>query len=352
MADRIVDLRSDTLSMPTVEMRRAIAEAELGDDVFREDPTVNRLQEMAAERLGKEAALLVTSGTQGNLLGVLAHTQRGDEIVVGDQSHIFHYEVAGCAVVGALQLRTVHSVDGILDPSEVEAAIRPHDVHAPRTGAICLENTHNRDGGAPLDAWQTKSVADVAHRHGVPVHLDGARVFNAAVALGVDVRELTAPVDSVTFCLSKGLAAPVGSVLCGRKDYIETARKYRKMLGGGMREAGIIAAAGVVALNTMIDRLAEDHENARLLADGLAEIPGIEIDPSKVRTNLVFFDVTAPVGAVGLAARLREQGVLCSAGGGSSRIRWVTHYGIERADTERALRATREILVGVPVGAG
>src|SRR5215472_48552 len=275
MAQRVIDLRSDTLTMPTPEMRRAMAEAELGDDVFREDPTVNRLQEMAAERMGKEAALLVTSGTQGNLVGILSHTQRGDEIIVGDQSHVFHYEVAGAAVVGSLQLRTVRNIDGMLDPAEVEAAIRPQDVHAPRTGVVCLENTHNRNGGAPLSASHTKAVADVAHRHGVLVHLDGARVFNAAVALDVDVRELTAPVDSVTFCLSKGLAAPVGSVLCGSKDYVETARKYRKMLGGGMREAGIIAAAGIVALTTMVDRLAEDHANARLIADRLAEIPGI-----------------------------------------------------------------------------
>jgi threonine aldolase len=337
--------------MPTPVMRRAMAEAELGDDVFREDPTVNRLQEMAAERMGKEAALLVTSGTQGNLVGVLSHTQRGDEIIVGDQSHIFHYEVAGAAVVGSLQLRTIRNVDGMLDPAEVEAAIRPQDVHAPRTGVVCLENTHNRNGGAPLNAAQTKAVADVAHRHGVPVHLDGARVFNAAVALDVDVRELSAPVDSVTFCLSKGLAAPVGSVLCGPKNYIEMARKYRKMLGGGMREAGIIAAAGIVALTTMVDRLAEDHANARLIADRLAEIPGIAIDPAKVRTNLIFFSVTAPMGGAVLAARLRERGVLCSGGPGTSPIRWVTHFGIERADAERAVEAVREILVGVPVGA-
>lgn len=350
MTERVVDLRSDTLTMPTPEMRRAMAEAELGDDVFGEDPTVNRLQELAAERMGKEAGLLVTSGTQGNLLGVLAHTQRGDEIIVGDQCHIFHYEVAGAAVVGSLQLRALPDVDGSLEPAAVTGAIRPRDVHAPRTALVCLENTHNRAGGVPIDAARTRAVADVAHAHGVPVHLDGARIFNAAVALGVDVKDLVGPADSVTFCLSKGLAAPVGSVLCGPREYIETARKYRKMLGGGMREAGIIAAAGVVALGSMVDRLAEDHANARVLAEGLAEIPGIDIDPEQVQTNLVFFGVSAPLGAAALVARLREGGVYAGLSG-PNRVRMVTHFGVERADVERAVRLVRESLVGVPVGA-
>jgi threonine aldolase len=215
---------------------------------------------------------------------------------------------------------------------------------------VCLENTHNTDGGIAVSADLTRSVANVAHQHGVPVHLDGARVFNAAVALGVDVKELTSPVDSVTFCLSKGLSAPVGSLLCGTQEYIDLARKYRKMLGSGMRQAGIIAAAGIVALDTMIHRLADDHDNARILAEGLAEIPGIELDANKPRTNLVFFDVSAPLGAAGLVARLREYGVLCGVGYGQ-RIRMVTHYGIERADVETTVRAVREILVGAPVGA-
>jgi threonine aldolase len=350
MAERLIDLRSDTLTMPTPEMRRAMAEAELGDDVFHEDPTVNRLEALAAERMGKEAAVLVTSGTQGNLVGVVSHTQRGDEVICGDQSHVFHYEVAGCAVVGSIQLRTVPNVNGMLDPEAVRSAIRPADIHNPRTAVVCLENTHNRNGGVALTPEQTASVAAVAHERGIPVHLDGARVFNAAVALGVEVRRLTAPVDSVTFCLSKGLAAPVGSVLCGSKEYIQVARKYRKLLGGGMREAGVIAAAGVVALTTMVERLAEDHANARRLAGGLAEIPGIEIDPGSVQTNLVFFDVTAPLGAPGLVAGLRERGVSCMVNYGR-RIRMVTHYGIERSDIEHTLRAIQEILVGVPVGA-
>ncbi len=351
MPDHAVDLRSDTVTLPTPEMRRAMAEAELGDDVFGEDPTVNRLEALAAERLGKEAAVLVTSGTQGNLVGMLSHTQRGDEVIVGDEAHIFHYEVAGAAVVGALQLRPVRNVDGMLDPAEVEAAIRPPNVHHPRTSLVCIENTHNRNGGAVLDASQILSIASAAHRHGVSVHLDGARIFNAAVALGVDVRALTAEVDSVTFCLSKGLAAPVGSVLCGSKEYVEIARKYRKMLGGGMRQAGIIAAAGIVALNTMVDRLAEDHENARILAEGLADLPGIVLDPKKVRTNIVIFDVTAPIGVPGLVAGLKERGILCHVAG-PGRIRMVTHYGIARADVERAVVAAKDVLVGVAVVAG
>jgi threonine aldolase len=326
-----------------------MAEAELGDDVFHEDPTVNRLEELAAERLGKEAGLLVTSGTQGNLIGVISHTQRGDEVICGDQSHVFHYEVAGCAVVGSLQMRPIRNVDGTLLPADVEAAIRPNDVHYPRTAVVCLENTHNREGGVAITADQTAAVADVAHRRGVAVHLDGARVFNAAVALGVDVRSLTAPVDSVTFCLSKGLASPVGSVLCGTKDYIDIARKNRKMLGGGMRQAGIIAAAGIVSLTTMVDRLAEDHANAKLLVEGLAQIPGIQIDPNRPRTNLVFFDVTAPMGAAGLVTRLREYGIICNSSYGQ-RIRMVPHYGIERSDIERTIRAIQEVLQGVPVG--
>lgn len=349
MLDKVVDLRSDTVTLPTPAMRQAIAEAELGDDVFGEDPTVNRLEELAAERMGKEAAVLVTSGTQGNLIGVLSHTQRGDEVIVGDQAHVFHYEVAGCAVIGGVQLRTVRNLDGRLDPAEVEAAIRPPNIHHPRTSLVCLENTHNRCGGAVLDASQTAAIAAVAHRHGAAVHLDGARIFNAAVALGVEARTLTAAVDSVTFCLSKGLSAPVGSVLCGSKTYIETARRYRKMLGGGMRQAGIIAAAGIVALNTMVDRLAEDHDNARLLAEGLAELPGLRLDPTTVRTNIVIFDVTAAIGASGLAARLKDRGILCSLPG-PNRIRMVTHYGIVRSDIERALQAAREVLVGVTVG--
>ena len=350
MPERPVDLRSDTVTLPTAEMRKAIAEAELGDDVYGEDPTIRRLEELAAGRMGKEAAVLVTSGTQGNLVGVLSHTQRGDEVIVGEQAHILHYEVAGCAVVGAVQLRPLRTVDGMFDLNDIQLAIRPGDLHSPRTAALCIENTHNRQGGAVLDASQVKEIAAIAHAANVPVHLDGARVFNAAAALGVPVSALTADVDSVTFCLSKGLSAPVGSVLCGKADYIQTARRYRKILGGGMRQGGIIAAAGIVALNTMVDRLPEDHANARVLAEGLAEIPGIKLSPEKVRTNIVIFDVTASTPIPQLIGLMRERGLLCGQAG-PGRIRMVTHYGISRPDVERAVAIAREVFVGVPVGA-
>lgn len=350
MPERPIDLRSDTVTLPTAEMRKAIAEAELGDDVYGEDPTIRRLEELAAERMGKEAAVLVTSGTQGNLVGVLSHTQRGDEVIVGEQAHILHYEVAGCAVVGAVQLRPLRTVDGMFDLNDIQLAIRPGDLHSPRTAALCIENTHNRQGGAVLDASQVKAIASIAHAANVPVHLDGARVFNAAAALGVPVSALTADVDSVTFCLSKGLSAPVGSVLCGKADYIQTARRYRKILGGGMRQGGIIAAAGIVALNTMVDRLPEDHSNARVLAEGLAEIPGIKLSPEKVRTNIVIFDATASTPIPQLIGQMRERGLLCGQAG-PGRIRMVTHYGISRPDVERAVAIAREVFVGVPVGA-
>jgi threonine aldolase len=340
----LIDLRSDTVTQPTPAMREAMYRAELGDDVFGEDPTVNRLEEMAAEKLGKERALLVVSGTMGNLVGVLSHTQRGDEVIVGDQSHIFLYEVGGCSALGGVQMRTVPNVRGLLPLEAVGAAIRGPNIHFPRTGLICLENTHNRCGGAVLTVEYTRQLCALAHRHGIPVHLDGARIFNAAVALGVDVKELVADVDSVTFCLSKGLCGPVGSLLCGSAAYIERARKYRKMVGGGMRQAGIIAAAGIVCLEQMIDRLAEDHENARRLAIGLAEIPGIILDPTTVQTNIVIFELAEDrLTAAEFAARLKSEGVLCGAIG-PRRVRMVTHYGITAADIETTLRAVSRVM--------
>ena len=338
---KTIDLRSDTVTLPSPEMRQAIAEAELGDDVFGDDPTVNRLETIAAEVMDKEASLLTTSGTQSNLAAMLAHCQRGDEVIVGDEAHILHYEAGGAFALGGLGLRPVRNDDqGRLDLREVRGAIRGRDVHFPPTGLICVENTHNRCGGAVLNEDDLAAVRRLADEYGLPVHLDGARLFNAAVALGVPASSLTRYVDSVAFSLCKGLACPVGSVLCGSGEFIARARRFRKMLGGGMRQAGIIAAAGVYALENMVDRLAEDHDNARLLAEGLSGIPGISLAPPP-QSDLVFF--TAEGWDLGkLARRLSEGGVLCLDEGG--RIRMVTHYGIERRDVEEALVRVRELM--------
>lgn len=341
---RLVDLRSDTVTLPTPAMRQAMATAELGDDVFGEDPTVNRLEAMAAELMGKEAALLLTSGTMGNLVGVLSHCQRGDEAIVGDQAHVFMYEVASCAAVGGVQLRTVPNIGGKLDPVALDAAFRVPNIHFPRTALVCLENTHNRCGGAVLTPEYTSDIARLAHQRGAKVHLDGARIFNAAVYLGIPARRLTEDVDSVTFCLSKGLSAPVGSLLCGSAEYIARARKLRKMLGGGMRQAGVIAAAGIVALEQMVERLAEDHDNARYLARALASIPGLRLDPDAVQTNIVIIEVTDQrFDAQSFIGALLEQGVKVTYFGGRS-VRMVTHYGITRDDVEFAIRAVNRVL--------
>ena len=334
---KVVDLRSDTVTLPTAEMRRAMMEAEVGDDVFGEDPTVNRLEALAAEITGKEAALFVTSGTQGNLVSILAHCQRGDEAIVGDRSHTYLYEQGGMAQIGGVHPRVLpNRDDGTLDLEMVEAAIRPPNVHFPRSRLLILENTHNACYGSPLPPEYIREAADVAHRHGLSLHIDGARIFNAAIALGVEVKDLVAPADSVTFCLSKGLSAPVGSVVCGSREFIAKARRARKVLGGGMRQAGVIAAAGIVALTRMVDRLAEDHENARRLAQGLAQIPGIAVDVEKVRTNIVYFDVVNGRDASELVECARKQGVLFLALS-PQRIRVVTHYGIEASDVDFAL---------------
>ena len=333
---RVVDLRSDTVTHPTPEMRRAMAEAELGDDVFRDDPTVNRLEEMAADRLGKEAAMLVASGTMGNLVSILAHAQRGDEIIIGDQSHIFRGEVGGASALGGVSYHTVDTDDrGMLDPDQIEAAIRPPDVHYARTAMIALENTHNYSGGFPLTPEYMEAVGAVARRHEIPLHVDGARLFNAAVCLEAPASELVKGADSVTFCLSKGLSCPVGSVVCGSGEFIEETRRWRKMVGGGMRQAGVIAAAGIVALDTMVERLTDDHANARRLSLGLSEISGILIDADNLPTNLVFFEVTAGDPAE-LNRRLNERGIK---GGGKAERRWrfATHYGITGEDIDYAL---------------
>ena len=331
---RVVDFHSDTRTLPTPEMRRAMAEAEVGDDVSRQDPTVNRLEEMAAERLGKEAALFVSSGTQGNLVSILTHCQRGDEIIVADNSHIFRGEAGGASALGGISYHTLPTDErGMLDPDEVAGAVKPADVHYPHTAMVALENTHNARGGIPLTPEDTKSIADVAHSHDLALHIDGARIFNAAVYLETPVSELVKDADSVTFCLSKGLGCPVGSVICGTNEFIDRARFWRKMLGGGTRQAGIIAAAGVVALDTMVTRLAEDHSNAQRLAQGLSRIPGISIDTDSLPTNLVFFEVEGD--PIELSRRLEERGIK----GGDPQRRWrfVTYNGITGDDIDYAL---------------
>jgi len=342
---RQVDLRSDTLTRPTPSMLKAMAEAQVGDDVFGEDPTINKLEEMAADRLGKEAALFVASGTMGNLVSLLAHCGRGDEIILGSLSHTFFFEQGGSAAVGGIHPRTVaNQPDGTLALTEIEAAVRSDNIHFPLTRLIVLENTHNLCGGHPLDTDYMQAVGDIARRHGLKIHVDGARFFNAAVALDVKVDQLAAEADSVSFCLSKGLAAPVGSLVCGSRDFIFKARRARKVLGGGMRQAGVLAAAGIVALNEMVDRLVDDHANARKLADGLAEIPGLSIDPSLIKTDIVYFEVKRENLAVEeLVNRLEEQGVrMLPVGPG--RIRAVTHYHITSDDIDYALGAFSKVM--------
>jgi threonine aldolase len=343
---RTVELRSDTFTLPTESMRKAMADAEVGDDVWDEDPTVHRLQQRAAEMVAKEAALFVPSGTMGNLCALLSHTQPGEEVIVEVDSHIVQHEVAGAAVVGGLQLRTVETADGRLTPEQVRTAIREADIHEPRTGLLCIENTHNRKGGTCLSPRQTAVLCEVAHQAGFPVHLDGARVFNSAVAQKVDVRELTSPVDSVMFCLSKGLSAPVGSLLAGSTPFIERARRMRKMLGGGMRQAGVIAAAGLLALNEMVDRLAEDHANARRLAEGLHGLPRVDIDLDRVETNMVFGDCQPPLTAREFIDRCATVGVRLDQ---ASPFRWrmVTHRGVTAQDVDYAVSAVRRVF-GVP----
>ncbi|MGQ9467904.1 MAG: low-specificity L-threonine aldolase [Anaerolineae bacterium] len=341
---RCIDLRSDTVTHPTPAMREAMYRAEVGDDVFGEDPTVRRLEEMAAERMGTEAALFVASGTMGNLVALLTHCGRGDEVILGDRSHTFIYEQGGMAALGGITPRPLpNQPDGTLRLEDIRMAIRSENVHFPRTRLVCLENTHNLCDGAPLTAEYTAAVAGLARQHGLRVHLDGARIFNAAAALNCDVRDLVREVDSVMFCLSKGLCAPVGSVLCGSADFIYEARRARKVVGGGMRQAGILAAAGIVALEQMTGRLAEDHARARRLAEGLAQIPGIQVGP--VSTNIFYFWLTedVPLSPEAFLGRLREQGVLVL-GREDGRFRAVTHYWITDEDVEATLRAVRAAL--------
>ncbi|MFP3879639.1 MAG: low-specificity L-threonine aldolase [Dehalococcoidia bacterium] len=334
---KVIDLRSDTVTHPTAEMRQAMFEAEVGDDVFGEDPTVNRLETLAADKMGKEAALFTSSGTQSNLIAVLTYTRHGDEIILGDEAHILWYEVGGAAALGGVTVRTVPNDGwGRLNPDDVTRTIREKDIHFPETALLCLENTHNRCGGAVLTTDYTDEICDVAHSQGLKVYLDGARIFNAAVAIGVPASALTRSVDSVSLCLSKGLSAPVGSLLCGSRDFIQRARRFRKMLGGGMRQAGIIAAAGIVALETMVDRLAEDHVNALRLAQGLANIKGVEIAEEEIATNIVMFGLSPEYSVDEFARGLDDVGVKVIALS-IDLVRAVTHRMVSTSDIDEAL---------------
>jgi threonine aldolase len=342
---KVIDLRSDTLTQPTEAMREAICKTDLGDDVFGEDPSTIRLEEKAAELMGKEAALLVSSGTMGNLASLLTHCSRGDEVILGSEAHIFHYEVGGMAALGGIFPHLVpNQSDGTMNLEDIEGAIRDDNVHFPRTRLICLENTHNRCNGNPLSAEYTASVVDLAGRYGLKVHLDGARIFNAAEALNIEASELTRGIDSVSFCLSKGLSAPIGSVLCGAGEFIAEARRIRKVLGGGMRQTGIIAAAGIVALDEMRDRLAEDHANASLFAEEISKVPGIEVDLKNVQTNIVFFDITDNrIEDAVFINKLEEKGIRLLPLG-PSHFRIVTHFGITEEDIEKTLQVLKEIM--------
>jgi threonine aldolase len=340
-----IDLRSDTITRPTPAMCMAMANAEVGDDVFGEDPSVNRLEEMAADLMGKPAALFVTSGTMGNLVSQLAHCRRGDETLLGDQSHAFIYEQGGAAAVGGLHPHILpNAADGSLNLDDIEAAIRKDDVHFPRTRLILLENTHNRCGGRVLSPEYVTAVGKLARRYGLKLHIDGARIFNAAIALDQPPAKLVAPADSVTFCLSKALGAPVGSVVCGQTDFIAEARRMRKLLGGGMRQAGVLAAAGMVALKEMVQRLAEDHENARRLARGLTAIAGLVVDMATVETNLVYIKVAHPnMTAPQLVERLAARGLLVLATSKEA-IRAVPTHHTSAKDIDAAVRIFRQCL--------
>ncbi|MGB2910393.1 MAG: low-specificity L-threonine aldolase [Anaerolineales bacterium] len=344
----IVDLRSDTLTQPTPAMRQAMAEADVGDDVYGEDPTVNRLQEISAAKMGKEAGLFVASGTMGNLVAILAHCDRGDEVILGNLAHSFLYEAGGISAMGSVHSCQIpNRPDGTLKLDDIQAAIRPDDAHFPITRLIVLENTHNRCGGVPLSVEYTHAVAKIAQEQNIRLHLDGARIFNAAAALGVDAKDLVDRADSVTFCLSKGLCAPVGSVICGSRPFITRAHRIRKQLGGGMRQAGILAAAGIVALESMVDRLTEDHARASRLARSLEKIPGITLDPGTPYTNMLYLSLDEDfVSLTGTqVAELLDEMDIKVGVVSERRFRLVTHYWIDDADVERTVDAFSKALL-------
>ncbi len=335
-----VDLRSDTVTRPTPEMRRAMAEAEVGDDVLGDDPTVQRLEEMAARKLGKEAALFVPSGSMGNNIAIKVHTQPGDEVLLEWDAHSLSYEVGGPAALSGVQTRQFRSRNGVPDVNEIESAFRTRTLHAPGTSLLVLENTHNRAGGSIIPLAIHKELYELTRSRGIRLHLDGARIFNAAVATGIPASDYVAQADSVSFCLSKGLGCPVGSLLCGTREFIDKARRVRKLFGGGMRQVGVLAAPGLIALETMIDRLAEDHESARRLAQGIVGLPGICVEPESVQTNMVYFETAGPAAA--LVERLATEKVRCLATA-PNRIRLVTHHDVDPEDIDRAISVFRDI---------
>ena len=342
----LIDLRSDTVTQPTPTMREAMAKATVGDDVYGEDPTINHLQEIAAAMLGKEAGLFVPSGTMGNLTSVLSHCNRGDEIILGNQAHIFLFEAGGIAALGGVQPHTLpNQPDGTLDLDEIRAAIRGDNPHLPITRLITIENTHNRCSGTPLTVAYTHAVGEIAKEKGLRFHIDGARIFNAAAALDVDVIDLVAPADSVTFCLSKGLCAPVGSVICGSNEFIQKAHRIRKQLGGGMRQAGVLAAAGIVALEEIAPRLKEDHQRAKNLASGLAAVTGVVLDSKNPTSNMVYISLadSIPLNTKEVTLRLEKMGIMVSAVG-SKQFRLVTHYWIDDQAVETTIRTFKEVL--------
>jgi len=339
---RYIDLRSDTVTVPTPEMYEAMATAKVGDDVYGDDPTVRELEEYSAELLGKEAALFVPSGTFGNQLALFTHCERGDEVILGEDCHIVAYEVGAAAVIAGVQLRTLPTVKGEMDPAAVEARIRAENIHYPRTGLICLENAYSN--GRVVSLEYMKSIFEIAQKHSIPVHLDGARIFNAAISLGVEAKELARYADSVMFCLSKGLCAPIGSILAGTRDFIAVARKKRKLMGGGMRQVGVLAAPGLVALKKMIPYLAEDHKNAELLGAELAKIPGIKVFSEDIQINMVFCDISATGYDPELLVRkLYERGIKVNAAE-NGLMRFVTNYWVSRDDIYYVAGCIREIL--------
>ena len=339
----MIDLRSDTVTKPSEKMRQAMYEAEVGDDVYGEDPTVNKLEEIAADVLGKEAALFVTSGTQGNQIAALIHCKPGEEVILEAESHLFLYEAAAMSAFAGVQTKTLASERGAMKPADVEAAIRGDDIHEPETGLICIENTHNKAGGAVVPLENMGEIYQIAKRHGVPVHLDGARLFNASVASGIPAKKFAENTDTVQICLSKGLGAPVGSIIAGSSAFISKARKWRKRLGGGLRQAGVLAAPGIIALQENVDRLQNDHENAKRLAEGLLNIPGIVVE-SKIETNIVLINIanlnkTTEV----FLNELRENGVLAGEFG-PNLIRFVTNNGVTKEDIDKVLLVIQKAL--------